>query len=90
MPRGSATTYTVTMTAVNGFTGLVNLSSSISPSGTGVAMGFNPSGVTLGTSGSSTLTVGTTRKTTKGTYTITITGASGSLVHSATVTLTLR
>jgi len=90
MPRGSATTYTVTVTAVNGFTGLVNLSSSISPFGTGVAMGFNPSGVTLGTSGSSTLTVGTTRKTTKGTYTITITGTSGSLVHSATVTLTLR
>jgi hypothetical protein len=44
----------------------------------------------LGTSGSSTLTVGTTRQTAKGTYTITIRGTSGSLVHSATVTLTLH
>jgi hypothetical protein len=90
IPRGSATTYAVTVTAVNGFTGFVNLSSSISPSATGATMGFNPSGVTLGTSGSSTLTVGTTRKTAKGTYTITIRGTSGSLVHSATVTLTLH
>jgi hypothetical protein len=34
--------------------------------------------------------VGTARKTTKGTYTITIRGTSGSLVQSATVTLTVR
>ena len=88
--RGSSTTYTVTVTAVNGFTGFVNLTSTISPSANGLTMGFNPSGVTLGTSASSTLTVGTARKTTKGTYTITIRGTSGSLVHSATVTLTLR
>ena len=58
--RGSSTTYVVTITAVNGFTGLVNLTSSISPAGTGVTMGFNPSGVTLGqqTSAQSTLTSG--------------------------------
>jgi hypothetical protein len=88
--RGSSTTYTVTVTAVNGFTGFVNLTSTISPSANGLTMGFNPSGVTLGTSASSTLTVGTARKTTKGTYTITIRGTSGSLVQSATVTLTVR
>jgi hypothetical protein len=46
--------------------------------------------VTPGSSPSSTLTVATTRRTPKGTYTITIGGTSAGLVHSATVTLTLR
>jgi hypothetical protein len=88
--RESSTTYTVTVTAVNGFTGFVNLTSSISPSATGLTMSFNPTGVALGTSASSTLNVGTTRRTIKRTYTITITGTSGSLIHSTTVTLTIR
>jgi hypothetical protein len=47
-------------------------------------------GVTLDTSASSTLTVGTTRRTIKRTYTITISATSGSLVHSTTVTLILH
>jgi len=88
--RGSSTTYTVTVTAANGFTGFVNLTSSISPSATGVTMSFNPTGVTLGSSATSTLTVGTNKRTVKRTYTITITGTSGSLVHSTTVTFTVR
>ena len=86
--RGSSTTYTVTVTATNGFSGTVTLRSSISPSASGLTMSFSPASVTGGTS--STLTVGTTRKTSKHTYTITITGTSGSLVHSATVTLILQ
>src|SRR6478752_6103894 len=90
--RGSSTTYVVTITAANGFTGLVNLSSSISPSGTGVTMGFNPSGVTLGpqTSAQSTFTIGTTKRTQKQSFTITITATGGGHVHSTTVTLTTR
>jgi len=88
--RGSSTTYTVTVTAANGFTGFVNFTSSISPSATGVTMSFNPTGVTLGTSASSTFNVGTARRTSKRTYTITITATSGSLLHSTTVTLTVR
>jgi hypothetical protein len=88
--RASSTTYTVTVTAANGFTGFVNLSSSVTPSATGLTMSFNPTGVTLGTSASSTLTVATTRRTTKRTYTITIRATSGSLVHTTTVTLTVH
>jgi hypothetical protein len=88
--RGSSTTYTVTVTAVNGITGVVNLTSSISPSANGLTMSFNPTALTLGTSASSTLTVGTARKTAKRTYTITITATSGGIVHSTTVTLILR
>jgi hypothetical protein len=90
--RGSSTTYVVTITAVNGFTGLVNLTSSISPAGTGVTMGFNPSGVTLGqqTSAQSTLTIGTTKRTQRRSFTITITATGGGHTHAATVTLTTR
>jgi hypothetical protein len=53
-------------------------------------MSYNPTGVTLGTSASSTFTVATTRRTLKRTYTITITGTSGNLAHSTTVSLTIR
>ena len=88
--RGSSTTYSVTVTAANGFTGFVNLTSSISPSAIGLTMSYNPTGVALGTSASSTFTVATTRRTLKRTYTITITGTSGNLVHSTTVSLTIR
>jgi hypothetical protein len=88
--RGSSTTYTVTVTATNGFTGTVTLKSSITPSANGLTMSFNPASVSLGTSASSTLTVGTARKTAKHTFTITITGTSGTLVHSVTVTLILQ
>ena len=86
--RGSSTTYLVTVTAANGFTGFVNLTASASPS-TGVTWSFNPTGVTLGppSSAQSTFTVVTSRKTPKRTFTITITGTSGGLVHSTTVSL---
>src|SRR5215212_1758558 len=87
---GSSATYTVTATAANGFTGQVNLSSTISPSGTGITMSFNPTGITLGASGQSTLTVGTTRKTIKRTYTIVVTGTTGGVSHSTSVTLIVK
>ncbi|HEX3265104.1 MAG TPA: hypothetical protein VHR16_05495, partial [Candidatus Limnocylindrales bacterium] len=90
LSRGSSTTYIVTVTAANGFTGFVSLTSSIAPSDTGITMSFNPTGVTLGTSAQSTFTIGTTRRTVKRTYTITITGTSGTLSHSTTVTLTVK
>jgi hypothetical protein len=53
-------------------------------------MSFDPTGLTLGTSASSTLTVTTAKKTTRRTYTITVTATSGAIVHSTTVTLVLR
>jgi fibronectin type 3 domain-containing protein len=91
VPRGSATTFTVTVTAANGFTGVVNFSSTISPSGNGITRSFNPTGVSLGavTSGQTTFTVGTAKKTQKRSYTITITGTGGGQVHSTTVTVTV-
>jgi len=81
--QGSGTTYTATLTAINGF----NASTALSVSGipTGASGSFSPA--SLSASGSSTLTVNTSASTPTGTYTLTVTGTSGSLVHSATVSL---
>jgi hypothetical protein len=84
--RGSRTTYTVTVHAVNGFAGTVNFRVSGLPSRTSAS--FNPSSVTG--SGSSTMTVSTSRRTPTGSFSLTITGTSGSLVHSAKVTLVMQ
>ena len=80
---GTGTSYTVSTTAINGFTGSVSLSISGFPSGTTAT--FNPTSITG--ADSSTLTVTTSTSTPGGTYTLTITGTSGSVSHSTTVTL---
>jgi hypothetical protein len=82
----SSTTYTATITAVNGFTGAVSLSVSGLPNG--VTGSFNPTSVAG--SGKSTLSVSASSQAKVGTYTLTIKGTSGSLTHSATVTLVVK
>jgi polygalacturonase len=84
--QGSGTSYTATVSALNGFTGTVSLSVSGLP--TGASGSFNPTSVAG--SGSSTLSVTTATSTPAGTYTLTITGTSGSLTHSTTVTLVVN
>ena len=84
--RGSSGTYTVTIGAVNSFTGTVSLS--VSGLGSRVTGTFSPASVTG--SGTSTLTVTAARNSTRGARTITITGVSGSLNHSTTATLTVQ
>jgi polygalacturonase len=82
----SSTSYTATITAVNGFTGTVSLSLSGLPGG--VTASFNPTSVAG--SGKSTLSVSASSQAKVGTYTLTIKGTSGSLTHSATVTLVVK
>ena len=84
--RGSSGTYTVTIGAVNSFTGTVSLS--VSGLGSRVTGTFSPTSVTG--SGTSTLTVQAARNASRGARTITITGVSGSLSHSTTATLTVQ
>ena len=84
--QGTGTTYTATITAVNGFNGAVSLSVNGLP--TGATGTFNPTSVTG--SGTSTLTVTTLATTPNGTYTLTITGTSGALTHGATATLVVN
>ncbi len=82
---GSSTTYAIDVLALSGFSGSVSLSAGGLPGG--ATASFAPASVTG--SGSSTLTVTTGAGTPAGDYPITITGLSGSLSHTANVTLTV-
>ena len=82
---GSNASYTVNVTAINGFSGSVNLAASDLPAGANAA--FSPATVT-GT-GASTLAITTAATTPSGSYPITIRGTSGTLTKSTSVTLTL-
>jgi len=85
--QGGSTSYTASVSPINGFTGTVNLSVNGLPSG--AAGTFNPTSISGG-SGSSTLSVTTASTTPTGTFTLTITGTSGSLSHATTVTLVVN
>jgi hypothetical protein len=83
---GLNTAYTVTVSAIGGFSGAVSLSVSGLPS---AATGsFAPASVTG--SGSSTLTIRTARYTTKGTFTIKVTGKSGTVTRQVTAVLVVK
>ena len=84
---GSGATYTVGVASVNGFAGNVTLSLSGLPAGVGSAA-FTPA-VVAG-AGSSQLEIITQATATAGTYPLTVMGSSGSLVHSALVTLVVN
>ncbi|SPF40697.1 Phospholipase C (modular protein) [Candidatus Sulfotelmatobacter kueseliae] len=84
---GANTTYTANVAPFNGFTGTVSLVVSGLP--TGATASFNPASISGG-SGSSILIVSTTASTPLATSTLTITGTSGSLIHTATVTLVVQ
>jgi hypothetical protein len=84
--RGNTGTYTVTVTASQGFSGTVSLTVSGLPPESMAS--FNPTSVT--NSGPSTLTVQVGPEAPTGTSTLTIKGTSGSLVRSTTATLTIQ
>jgi len=84
---GGLTTYTVTVTPLSGFTGTVNLSvGSESGFPTGITSGgFSPASISTG--GSSTLTMQTSTSTMPYALSLTITGTSGTISHTASTTL---
>ena len=84
--RKSQGTYTVSIGAVNGFSGTVALSVSGVPSRT--SSSFSPSTVTG--SGTSQLTISVNKPAQPGTYPLVINGSSGNLSHSANVTLAIQ
>jgi uncharacterized membrane protein len=84
--RGHSGTYTVSVAALGGFTGTVSLKVTGLPGR--VTASFNPA--TVNGSGSSVLTIRAGSRSRAGTYKLTNTGTSGSLVHSTSVTLVLK
>lgn len=84
--RGGSGSDTVTVSALAGFTGTVSLSVSGLPARTSAS--WNPSAVTG--SGSSVLTIRANKPARTGTYTLTITGTYGNLVHSIPLTLVVQ
>jgi F5/8 type C domain len=83
---GGTAAYTATVGALNGFTGTVALSAGGSPSGTTAS--FNPA--SIAGAGASALSLATSGSTPAGTYTVTLTGTSGTLQQSSTVTLVVN
>ncbi len=88
--QGGATSYTATVTSVNGFSSATTLSVSGLPSGAGASFAPNPVTPPAGGSASSTLSVTTAAGTPAGTYTLTLTGTSGALAHSTSVSLVVQ
>jgi phosphatidylinositol-3-phosphatase len=86
LTAGASVTYTLTAQTVSGFNGTILLTAGSLP--VGVTTLFNPSSLNGG--GSSTVTVATTSSTPAGSYTITLTGTSVNLTHSASVNLTVN
>ena len=88
IPRGSSTSYAVTVAASGGFTGTVTLSTKGLPPGASAV--FSPVTLPLPTDGPSTLTLTTQGLTPTGRYVVTITGISGGLSESTTVLLQVK
>jgi hypothetical protein len=79
---GTPASYTVNITRTGGFAGAITFSLAGAPAGSTVTFSPNPA-----TGASSALTVTTPAIDNDATYTLTVTGASGALSHTATGTL---
>src|SRR3989441_1005585 len=82
--QGAGTTYAVSITPSGGFTAAVTFSVCGLPGGATASFSPNPA------TASSTMTVGTGAATPPGSYALTITGVSGTLTRTTSVTLTVN
>ena len=82
--QGASGTSTISVGALNGFTGTTALSATGLP--TGATASFSPASISGAASSTLTLSTGTAAA---GSYTVTVTGTSGSLTHSATIAWTI-
>lgn len=79
----------IIVTSFNGFEDPVTLTASDPGSGIGSSFSISPVTPPPGSSTSSTLTITTPDSITPGTYNMVVTGTSGGLVHSASVSITV-
>src|SRR5438094_786952 len=89
---GASGSSVITLTSLNGLSGTVTLSPSISSSGLVLIWptgSVSPGSVSLAADGTatSTLTISTSLLTTPGTYTVTVTATMGSVTHSVNLTV---
>lgn len=84
--EGESTSFSLTLTPLDGFSGNVALSVGGLPAG---ATGSWSPATVAGGSGTSILTINTTTSTPVGDYDLILTGTSGPIVHSTTVGLTV-
>ncbi len=82
---GDKVELTLTVGAINGFTGSVGISVAIAPSTSSVTQNVDPLIIT--NSGTSKITLTAASDAPKGSYTVTITGTSGALNHTKTFSL---
>ncbi len=92
IPKGQSASSTITLSSLNGFSGGITLSATITPSlkkGPGVML--TPTSLSLVPGGTATasLMLSTNGASATGTYTVTITATSGMLTRTVTVTVTI-
>jgi subtilisin family serine protease len=87
--RGTAATYSVTVTPQSGFTGAATLSVTGVPSGVTAGFGTNPVSITSAAAASSSLSLFVGATAVAGTYPLTVTATSGSLTQTTAITLTI-
>lgn len=88
--QGGNAAFTVTASTADGFSGIVVLSVAGAPAG--VSVPVPPAGITLGpnATGTASLAVSVGAGAVPGSYPLVVTGTSGALSHSVTVTLRVR
>ena len=82
--NGKSATSTISVLPLNGFTGTVSLTASVTPSTTGPTVSISPASVSVSSCGG-TSTLNFNAQGTNGLYNVTVTGTSGSVSHSITV-----
>jgi len=82
--QGGSTTYTVNISPSGGFTGAVSLTTTGLPAGASASFSPNPA------TGSATMTVSAGATTSTGSFPVTITGTSGNLTHTTSVSLVVN
>ncbi|HEY6293617.1 MAG TPA: S53 family peptidase [Terriglobia bacterium] len=87
LTQGQSGASTITVSAVDGFDGAVDLTATAVGQPAGVTVSLNPASISG--SGASTLTVSTTDSTPGGDFPIIVTGTASGLAHTAYVTLAL-
>lgn len=91
LQRSSQATTAIKLNSIGNFAGTVSLTATISPTNKSPSQSLSMSAVTLTAGGTMlvTLNITTSKNTGFGTYTAIVTGTSGSIVHSVTVTVTV-